>query len=306
MAKLYNDAEQFINDVYWEHTHDKRSKLDIAKIVSERLEKENKEHDPDYYNHREGVVHCSSLTKCLRGLVLEMLGAKKDKELDTRKLGVFKAGNLFEDFIIDSLGDRVIHKQREYVYKYKNLTLVGRSDYTINDDGIMRVGENKSVHSDSFWYREAEGTLVAWNNQVQLQIYMWLERELFGNQWEGVFSYVSKDDVTVIGAPVKFNPLIINEVVIPILDLINEAYTNKDPNLVPLPAMSVYNRARHQYQTNWIATYCDFHDQCAGKGWIIEAKDEVARRNRELRDNAPADLLAHLIKKDKPNIQPEK
>lgn len=286
--KLYQEAEQYLKDVYWKDTHDSRSTINIPKLIEEKLVKDNNEKDPEYYEPREGVVHTTSLTKCLRGVIHEMLGAKKDGEIQTRKLGVFKAGMLFEDFIIEALGDRVVHQQREYEYKYKNITLVGRSDYAIEDDGIIRVGENKSVHSDSFWMREKEGTLIAWNNQIQLQVYMWLERILYGNNWDGVFSYISKDDCTVVGASIKFNQKVIDEIVIPTLDIINEGYTTKNPQATPLPPMIIFSDAKHQYQRNWIASYCEYHSLCAGKGWILEAMNLVAQKNKELKNTMPA------------------
>ncbi len=299
MPYLYQESEKFIKEVFWNETHDSKSKLNIPKILEERLIKDNKEKDPDYYEHREGVIHVTSIAKCLRGVVHEMLGAKKDNEIDVHKLGIFKAGNLFEDFVIAALGDRVVHAQREYRYKYKSIEIVGRSDYTINDEGTMRVGENKSVHSDSFWMREKEGTLIAWHNQVQLQVYMWLERVLNGNAWDGVFSYVSKDDCTVIGAPVRFNQRIIDEVVIPALDIINEAYEKKNPLLAPLPPMVIFSEAKHQYQKNWLATYCEFHESCAGRGWVLEAANLVTTRNKELKAALPN---PHAEKKVKPVI----
>lgn len=300
MPYLYQEAEKRINDIFWNETHDPHSKLNVPKLIEERLIKDNQEKDPDYYEHREGVVHVTSIAKCLRGVVHEMLGAKKDNEMETRKLGIFKAGNLFEDFVVTALGDRVVHAQREYSYKYKSITLVGRSDFTINDDGVMRIGENKSVHSDSFWFREREGTLVAWHNQIQLQVYMWLERILNGNNWDGVFSYISKDDCTVIGAPVRFNQHIIDEIVIPALDIINEAYEKKDPTLAPLPPMIIFSESKHQYQKNWLCTYCEFHSSCAGAGWILEATNLVTQRNKEYKK---AILLSQPEKKSKPDIK---
>lgn len=299
--KIYQDAEEFINDIFFSSTHDSRSKLDVMEIVGQKLLADDVAKDPDYYNHRAGVVHVSSIGKCMRGIVHQLLGAEKDKEEDTRKLGVFKAGNLFEDFIIDALCDRVKERQREYRYEYKGLTLVGRSDFLIEDAGVIRVGENKSVHSDSFWYREREGTLVAWNNQIQLQIYLWLERVLNGNEYEGLFTYVSKDDVTVQGAPVKFNQRIIDEVVIPQLDIIAAAYAEKNPLLAPIPEPVVYSKGRAQWQKNWLATYCDYHEKCAGKGWVLEAGDLVARKNKESKASVPT---AHTVKKAKPIITP--
>lgn len=331
--KLYQEAEKYIKEIYWSETHDSNSKLNIPKLVEQQLIKENKEKDPEYYGHREGVVHSTSLAKCLRGVIHEMLGAKKDNEMEARKLGVFKAGNLFEDFVIDALGDKVVHKQREYEYRYKDIILVGRSDYTINDEGVMRVGENKSVHSESFWMREKEGTLIAWHNQVQLQTYLWLERILETYECEtchaiklsnreplcscnglpmelapqhklsspqGVFSYISKDDCTVVGASIQFNPHFVDEIIQPALDIINDGYTTKNPEAAPLPPMVVFSEANHRYQKNWLCTYCEYHNQCAGNGWVLEATNLVTDRNKELK---VAMRNPHAEKKEKPSIE---
>ena len=319
MRYLYQDAERFINDVYWSETHDPRSHLSIADTVASKLLADHNEHDPDYYNQKNGVIHASSVYGCVRGLIYEAIGYEATKPTDARQLGIFKAGNLFEDFIIDSLGEKVLERQREYSMQYKSLTIVGRSDYRVDDEGVMRIGENKSVHSDSFWYRKNEGTLVAWQNQIQLQIYMWMERELFGNQWEGIFSYISKDDCTVSSAPVKYNPRIIEEVVKPILDMVNEAYvrtvelTKQRRELIaaglsaeeietkirdivnevaPSPALAAYSSQRSQYQVNWLAKYCGHHDHCAGKGWVLEAQDEVRRLNLEAKKGAPGAMAS--------------
>jgi len=302
MSYLYQEAEKFIKDIYWSETHDRRSSLKIADLVNEKLVKDNKEKDPEYFSHREGVIHASSIYGCLRGVIHEMLGAKPNEEYSVRQLGIFQAGNLFEDYVVSSLGNKVIEGQREYVYKYKSLTLVGRSDYIINDNGIMRIGENKSVHSDSFWYRQREGTLVAWQNQIQLQIYMWLERELFNNKWDGIFSYISKDDCTVESAPVKYNPRIINEIVKPALEIINEAYEKKDSTIAPLPSMTIFNDARNQWQINWLCKYCNYHNHCAGAGWVLEAKDEVFRKNKEYKIAHPPIPKKRVVKET--NIRP--
>lgn len=321
--KLYQEAERYIKDVYFKDTHDARSNIKISEIVDAKLIADNKAKDPEYYNHRLGVVHSSSLYGCLRGVIHSVIGSPKCKEPDARKLGVFMAGNLFEDYVIDSLGSMVVEKQREYNYKHKSITLVGRSDYRIDDNGIMRIGENKSVHSDSFWHRHRSGELVAYHNQIQLQIYMWLERVLHGNEWEGVFSYISKDDCTVESAPVKYNPNIINEIVIPALDIVNEGYekvlasgllekrdaiwkvipegTNPMDNeafaqvqreinaivnsVAPAPDLVVFNDNKKQWQKNWLCTYNDYDAHCYGAGWLLEAADKVARLNKEYKAN---------------------
>ena len=300
---FYQEAEKFINEVFWKETHDPRSKLNIAELVNAKLVKDNNEKDPDYFQKRIGVVHASQIYSCLRGVIHSCLRHTPDKEPEPRKLGIFKAGLLFEDFIIDSLGERVIGRQREYKFRYKNITLVGRSDYRIDDGGIIRIGENKSVHSDSFWYRQREGTLIQWHNQIQLQIYMWLERVLFDEKVEGIFSYISKDDCMVESAPVKFNQRVIDEIVIPALDIINEGFEKQDPNIAPLPEIAIYSESREQYQKNWLCTYCDYHNQCAGAGWLLEAGELVARKNKEIKQGLK-DSVGHITKKSKSEIHP--
>jgi hypothetical protein len=285
--KLYSDAEQFINETYWSDTHDRENKIDIPGIVHSKLIADNKSKDTAYYGHREGVIHVTSLSKCLRGVVHEMMGTPASEVIEARKLGIFRAGNLFEDFIVDSLGAMMESRQTEYVYKYKNLTLVGRDDGIITHDGKRTLLENKSVHSDSFHYRQKEGTLVAWQNQLQIQTYLWLRRILYNDPVDGVFCYISKDDMTIVQAPVKFNQRIIDDIIIPTLDIINEAYTNKNPELAPLPPMVVFSPSRGQYQKNFLCTYCLFHSSCAGLGWVLEATNLVTTRNKELKSALP-------------------
>lgn len=346
---LYNKAEEFIKDEYWKNTHNKNCNFNLEEVIKNRLAKDNRDKDPEYYGHREGTVHVSSLSKCLRGVVYEMLGADKDaKDEDelSRKYGIFKAGNLFEDFVVDAIGDKMQDRQTEYIFKYKSIILTGRDDGTILHEGESFLLEAKSVHSDSFWYRQKEGTLVAHHNQMQIQTYLWLRRilpNLFvwvneegeilraytnlsvlefakekglkseqiaekqkpnNENLNGVFSYISKDDCTVIGAPVKFNKNIIDETIIPALDLISEAYEKKDPTICPCPDMVAYSESRGQWQKNWMCTYCDYHSKCAGESWLLEATKLVTRKNKEMKESAFGNLT-HTEKKTKPTITVE-
>lgn len=325
MEYLYGEAEKLIKDIYWAETNDVSNKLHIPNIIGERLVKENKDKDPEYYDHRPGVIHVSSMSKCLRGVVHEMLGTEKDvqdEQAVKRKLGVFKAGNLFEDFIVEALGGIMLDRQTEYVYKVKDgIFVTGRDDGTTEYEGVRRVLECKSVHSDSFWHREKAGELVAYQNQMQLQTYLYFRRILpnvfvridteeiiYTNLtkqelWEyrgmrpddklvpvekpnneelnGIFTYISKDDCTIAQAPVKFNQRIIDEIVRPAIGHIIKGYEAKDPNVVPVPPIVKWEASRGQWVKNWLCTYCDFHCKCAGAGWVLEASAEVTRLNKE-------------------------
>ena len=343
MVKIYDDASNYIRDMFWSKSHNKNNTLNIEEAVHAKLVHDNENKDPEYYKHKAGVVHVTSLSKCLRGVVLGMLGNEKDilddraKKDQMRKLGIFKAGNLFEDFIVDALGDKMLDRQTEYVYNYKNIIVTGRDDGTILHDGKTMVLENKSVNSQAFWRREKEGTLVSTHNQAQLQTYLWLRRILpnlffyddeivYSNMefkqiveykgWDvsrvsqrmnkpdnsdlnGIFCYISKDDCTISQAPIKFNQDIIDEVVIPAMDIIAYGYEKQNAMIVPVPNPISFDEVKHQHQKNWLCTYCEYHNQCAGKGWILEAEAEIKRLNLnvQLKMNNK-----YAVVKDKPLI----
>ncbi len=236
----------------------------------------------EYYTPVQGEIHVSSLYKCLRGVYYEMMGEKPVQGIEARILGVFKAGNLFENFIVECLGDKVQDRQTEYRFKYKSLTLVGRDDGTFLDDkGERRVLECKSQHSDSFWYMLKDQMGVQWQHQIQLQTYLWLRRELFHEEVNGYYAYVSKDDVSINGVAVKYNPAIIEEIVKPILDMLSEAFEKKDPTLLPLPEPIVLDKKTGKYKQNWLVKYCGYcNGKCRPIGENIGIEDRVKIMNK--------------------------
>lgn len=292
------------------NTHDKESKLDVKSFVMDSLIAGDAASDAEYHKPKMGEFHVSQLYSCQRGQLMTALCIKPPAPTEyeaftkVRKMGVFKAGHLFEQFIIDSLGDKVGARQQEYRMDYKGITVVGRSDGYVIDGDKMRVLEVKSVNSNAFWHREKRGELVAWHNQIQLQTYLWMERELYGEERDGVFVYVSKDDCTVVSTNVKYNPDIIENIVKPILDKLAAAYakalaTPIDPTAEdkakqyedalsmlevppevefdPVPKKTAPNG---EYKVSWLAKYCDHHRRCAGEDWEAVAKDSVKRMNK--------------------------
>lgn len=362
--KIYQEAERFVNEAFYSGTYDSASKLRLGDMVNAKLEADNAAKDPEYYGHRDGVVHVSSLYGCVRGLIHQAIGSPKTSVIETRKLGIFKAGNLFEDFVVDSLGAMVLNRQTEYLYKHKGIVVTGRDDGLLLHEGQYRLLEAKSVHSDSFWYRQREGVLVQWHNQMQLTTYLWLRRHLpfvyifkndktgeegevysnmsaeevttykkgntfvrqiekpaFVNNLGGIFSYISKDDCTVESAPVKLNMGIIEEIVIPVLDMVDAGYSKVLPFIeakrsmvaenapaeaveaaqekinevirgcAPAPELAVYAEQKKQWQINWLCKYNDYADHCYGKGWLLEAGDIVKRKNAEAKGQSFASTV---------------
>lgn len=186
---IYQDAERLVNEQFYSGTYDGSTKLRLGDMVNAKLEADNAAKDPEYYGHRDGVIHVSSLYSCIRAQIHAAIGSEKTAVIEPRKLGIFKAGNLFEDFVVDALGALILNRQTEYLYKRNGIVVTGRDDGLLLHEGQHKLLEAKSVHSDSFWYRQREGILVQWHNQIQLTTYLWLRREL-------PFVYVFKNDTT--------------------------------------------------------------------------------------------------------------
>ena len=281
--KIYGEAENYIRSQFLVNTVDFGCKFNLQQVVHDKLVADNSiKSSSEYYEPKQGEIHVSSLYKCLRGVYYEMVGEKPTQGIEARVLGVFKAGNLFEDFIIDCLGEKIIDRQTEYRFKYKSLTLVGRDDGTFLDDkGERRVLECKSQHSDSFWYMLKDQMGVQWQHQIQLQTYLWLRRQLYNEEVDGMYAYISKDDCTINSVAVKYNENIINEVVIPILDMLNEAYEQKNPALLPLPEPIVFDQNTKKWKKNWLCTYCSYHALCTGDvAWHLGLEDRVKISNK--------------------------
>ncbi len=282
MNKIYQQAESYLRNIFLSQTLDYDCKFDLQKVVQDKMVADSSVKDnSEYYLPKKGEVHVSSLYKCLRGVYYEMNGVEATQEIAPRVLGVFKAGNLFEDFIVESMGDKMLDRQTEYRLQYKSIVLVGRDDGTFTDDkGERRVLECKSQHSDSFWYMLKDNMGVQWQHQIQLQCYLWLRRKLYNDNVNGYYAYISKDDCSIQGVPVKFNQNIINDIIIPILDLLNEAYEKQNPELLPLPEPIVYDKKTGKYKRNWLCTYCNYHSLCAGEMWHVGIEDKVKISNK--------------------------
>jgi hypothetical protein len=60
-----------------------------------------------------------------------------------------------------------------------------------------------------------------------------------------------------------------------------------------------YEDSKNTHQVNWVCKYCEYHNQCAGAGWLIEAQAEAKRKNTEL---STAMVNKFAIKPAKPII----
>ena len=180
--------------------------------------------------------YASSLGSCLRGQYFQRLGIEPDKEITDRELRIFSVGNQMEDWLIGLLeGKKIETQQRLYSEKWN---ISGRPDLVM--DG--RVYEIKTKHSRAFWYMQKEGKPM---HQHELQLWFYLKML---DLPEGNIVYLSKDDLSIAEFVVKKDNKQLEEEVVKELTLLNKAWENKDPSILPLPK-----------STEWQSKYCKYH-----------------------------------------------
>lgn len=206
--------------------------------------------------------------KCLGGAYYSRLG-EKGKEKDDRTYRVFKAGNLFEQFVIDTLkskaqGYEFIQPKTIYL---KEHDLAVRPDLIVKnkETGKQYVYEFKSCHSDKFWWMEKKGEGP--DKHYLMQTYC--ELMATGIE-EGRLMYISKDDLCIAEYSISIHDEEIKMKVLKELQALNEAWRVKVP---PPVEPAIVNG-----KINWKAQYCPHHHLCLkNDNWLEEAKQSLIK-----------------------------
>lgn len=191
--------------------------------------------------------HCSKLGSCLRGVYLERLGIKPDKEFTERELRIFDVGKMFENWIVGLIKDQEgVEWETQVRVEDKELNVSGYTDLVVGYDGTKKVYELKSKHSRSFWYMADKGEGA--NRQHEYQLWLYLKILKIA---EGSIIYISKDDLSMLEYPVYLSDNKLELEVMNELNLLNQAWKEKNPSILPLVDSK-----------SWQAKYCRYHSNC--------------------------------------------
>lgn len=199
--------------------------------------------------------------KCLAGAYYRRLGTKPSREIEERVLRVFKAGQLFEDFVINTIQNEATSIETQVRIELPEHDLTGKVDVIVN--GIPY--ELKTVHSDKFWYMEKLNKGPDLHYKTQLWVYLEaLKKE------QGRLVLISKDDLTIKEYIIFRNDEELRKIVMEELSILNQSWQTKIP---PLPPPAVVDG-----KVNWMCRYCNYHDHCTGNpNWLAEAEAEVKK-----------------------------
>ena len=165
--------------------------MSIQELIDKALEKKEG-------RIRSGKFSPSSLGKCYRAQFWNRKGEVPSNPIDERIQRVFKAGNLFHNFVQDIIIANNPEAQKEVLVE--NEDFKGYADLVVNGEVI----DLKSQHSKAFWYRKD----LAWKE---------LEPKLYCNILQVVFYavelgkegarlvFISKDDLCIQEYPLNVN-----------------------------------------------------------------------------------------------------
>jgi hypothetical protein len=136
---------------------------------------------------RSGKWNPSSFGMCYRQQFWNRKNEPKSEPIDERTLRIFKAGQLFEDFVVG-----LLPKDNGYQFQVKVETddILGYADIVSENE----VADCKSVHSKSFWWMTKSQDIKKDKYHNWLQV-MYYATEL--NKQFGRLVFVSKDDLCI-------------------------------------------------------------------------------------------------------------
>jgi hypothetical protein len=219
--------------------------IPFQSLIDQSIAKKNKDRD----KKTQTSWYISSIGACMRGNYLSRLGVEPDIPFTKRVLRIFDMGNKVEDWVVSLLKEQegyIIDTQVRV--EDEKLNVSGYADVMITNKKTKeeKIYEIKSKHSRSFHWMDKKGQGAQREHEYQLWTYLYL----LGID-EGSIVYISKDDSCILEYPVKRDDEEIKKEVFDYLNLMNKAWKEKDPRILPLPD-----------QNAWQGKYCSYHKKC--------------------------------------------
>lgn len=211
--------------------------------ISELIDKELKKQDDERKTRvRSGKFSPSSFGRCLRQQVFNRRNVPKSNPPDDRTLRVFKAGQLFHDYV------------QQFIPKENTEVLIDVEDVLGYADIVTKdtVYDIKSQHSRAFWYLQKEETNIVEKKKPNWLQVAWYAMEL--NKEFCSLVFVSKDDLCMMEY-IKPAQVFRAELHKELKDLRNYWSSGQLPP--PVPRAYVDGKGKSQD-----CKYCNWKDRC--------------------------------------------
>jgi len=246
--------------------------LHIADLISRKIAEERVTD-----TRKKDIWHVTDLGKCLRGVYLKRQSGGTLDCFNDRQLRVFKAGKIFEEFVINTVPvNEIAELQGECLWP--ELSLVGSYDMLTAEGDGYHLWEIKSQNSQSFHYMLEDANPLH-KQQVMMYASKLIEE---GKKLVGIsVAYISKDDLCTKQFDLEYNQSLVDEG-IKTAKLLVECWSKKTPPALIDPI----EMKNGKWVVSWRAKYCDCHSFCTGnENWLKEAEEECKVRNKEIQNN---------------------
>lgn len=194
---------------------------------------------------RSGKFSPSSLGKCFRAQIWNRMDIPQEQP-DARTLRVFKAGNLFHDFVQGVICEN--HKDIKKEVKVEDDHFFGYADL-VNGETVWDI---KSQHSQAFHWMAKSKDITEDKKQNILQVMLYCK--LLGKK-EGRLVFVSKDDLCIAEYGFSYNERWQKELEAEVNTLIE--YWFKD--VIPAAQPRAYKKKDGSFAE---CGYCPFRNMC--------------------------------------------
>lgn len=240
----------------------------IAQLISERIAT-----DRANDTRVKDAFHVTDLGKCLRGVYLKRLN--NTDGFDDRQLRIFRAGHLFEEFIISSIPESSI-AELQGTCVWPELNLMGSFDLLTKEADGYHLYELKSQSSQSFHYM-----LEAANPLHVQQVLLYASKLKETIPLAGIhIAYCSKDDLCIKQFDVPYDQAIVDAALVK-AKYLKECWDKKQlPDVPKTLVTSTKKKTAGKLEVNFVAKYCDLHSEClANPDWLAQAEAEAKSMN---------------------------
>lgn len=201
---------------------------------------------PKEEHKSSGKISPSSMGQCYRRIYWKRNQEPESNPIDNRVRRVFKAGNLFHDFVQNVILNSFKGWEKEVICSDDDV--MGYADLVNRELG--EVADIKSQHSRKFWYNNKE---IEQGKNI---------RDMFYNNWLQIFTYcyilnlksgrivfVSKDDLCIQEYALPFDCYWQDEV---------------DKEIKAIKSLKELPEAKPRLYNGKECEYCQYKDKCKG------------------------------------------
>lgn len=224
----------------------------IQQLIDQHLKAR---HEERLNRERSGKFNCSSLGRCVQYILWDRMNVPKTPP-DARTLRIFKAGDLFHEFVQGIIIKEYPEAQIEVTHQTDDV--ICRADI-ITEEEVISL---KSQHSNAFWHMRKQLEAGASFKKIKFPHYIQASVEcVYNNKKWARLVYISKDDLCIDEYLFANNAQMQIDVKQEI-SMLQHRWEHKDTVNKALASPRAFGYNKKTGKPNECYRYCPYKDKC--------------------------------------------